>query len=67
MRSNGTTFPAARARQSRGAALGIFERCLSLWVALCIMVGIALGRLFPAPFQLFGSAEVARSTCQWPC
>ncbi len=60
MRSTGTTLSAAGARTSRRATLGIFERYLSLWVALCIVVGIALGRLFSAPFQLIGGAEVAR-------
>ena len=60
MRSTDTTLPAAGARSARRAGLGIFERYLSLWVALCIVVGIALGRLFPAPFQLIGGAELAR-------
>ena len=27
--------------------LNVFERFLSLWVALCMVAGIALGRLFP--------------------
>ena len=27
--------------------LGFFERWLSLWVALCIVAGIALGKLAP--------------------
>jgi ACR3 family arsenite transporter len=30
-----------------GGKLSFFERYLTLWVALCIVVGIALGRLFP--------------------
>jgi ACR3 family arsenite transporter len=60
MRSTETTLPAAGARPARRPRLGIFERYLSLWVALCILVGIALGRLFPAPFQLIGSAEIAQ-------
>jgi ACR3 family arsenite transporter len=42
------------------AALGLFERYLTLWVALCIVAGIALGRLVPAPFQLLGAATVAQ-------
>jgi len=40
--------------------MGVFERYLTVWVALCIVVGIVLGRLFPTPFQLIGSAEVAQ-------
>ena len=37
-----------------------FEKYLSVWVALCIVVGIALGRLFPPAFDALGSMEVAR-------
>ncbi|CAM5513877.1 Arsenical-resistance protein Acr3 [Mycolicibacterium aubagnense] len=37
-----------------------FERYLTLWVGLCIVAGILLGHLFPALFQLVGSAEIAR-------
>jgi ACR3 family arsenite transporter len=40
--------------------LGLFERYLTLWVAACIIVGIALGHWFPAPFQAIGRAEVAQ-------
>ncbi|MEO5362267.1 MAG: ACR3 family arsenite efflux transporter [Magnetococcus sp. DMHC-8] len=48
------------ARQSAGAALGFFERHLSLWVALCIGVGITLGNALPAPFHAVGRMEVAQ-------
>ncbi len=48
--------PDARAR----AGLGFFERSLSLWVALCIVVGIAFGHWLPGPFQAIGRAEIAR-------
>ena len=41
-------------------ALGVFERYLTLWVALCIVVGIALGHWLPAPFQAIGRLEVAQ-------
>jgi arsenite transporter len=44
----------------RRPALGIFERFLSVWVALCIVAGIALGHFLPAPFQAIGRLEVAR-------
>jgi ACR3 family arsenite transporter len=37
-----------------------FERFLTLWVALCIVVGVGLGHLFPSVFQAIGSAEVAK-------
>lgn len=37
-----------------------FDRYLSLWVFLCILVGIALGHLFPNAFQAIGRLEVAK-------
>ena len=39
--------------------MSIFERYLTVWVALCIVVGIALGHFFPALFLVIGSAEIA--------
>ena len=39
--------------------MSLFERYLTLWVALCIVVGIALGHFFPAFFYAVGTAEVA--------
>ncbi len=39
--------------------MSIFERFLTLWVALCILVGIGLGQLFPTVFQTIGRLEVA--------
>jgi ACR3 family arsenite transporter len=41
-------------------AMTLFERYLSLWVGLCIVVGIALGAALPGFFALVASAEVAR-------
>jgi ACR3 family arsenite transporter len=41
------------------AALGFFERYLTLWVALCIVAGIALGSILPGPFHLLGELSVA--------
>ncbi len=40
--------------------MNFFERYLSLWVFLCIVIGIALGEFFPAPFRFIGSLEVAQ-------
>ncbi len=37
-----------------------FERYLTVWVLLCIVVGILLGEVFPAPFLVLGRMEVAR-------
>ena len=46
-------------RRRAAPALGTFERYLTLWVALCIIAGIVLGQLFPAPFQALGRMNVA--------
>ncbi len=48
------------AKQAAGAKLGIFERWLTLWVALCIVAGIALGHFLPGVFQTIGGLELAR-------
>ncbi len=40
--------------------MSVFERYLTVWVFLCIVVGIALGQLFPALFQAVGRMEVAQ-------
>ncbi len=37
-----------------------FERYLTLWVALCIAAGIALGKLMPGLFQLIAAAQIAQ-------
>ena len=39
--------------------MSIFERYLTIWVGLCIVVGIGLGHLFPGVFQTIGGLEVA--------
>ncbi|NNM77700.1 ACR3 family arsenite efflux transporter [Sphingomonas sp. ID1715] len=40
--------------------MSTFERYLSVWVALCIVAGIALGGAIPDVFAAIASAEVAR-------
>jgi len=40
--------------------MSAFERFLTLWVAVCIVVGIALGHFLPGAFQAIGRAEVAQ-------
>lgn len=40
--------------------MSTFERYLTLWVALCIVAGIALGHLMPGLFQAIGGAEIAK-------
>ena len=39
--------------------MGLFERYLSLWVALSIASGVALGSLFPGVFEVFANLEYA--------
>ena len=40
--------------------MSLFERYLTLWVFLCIVVGVVLGQFFPAPFHWLGGLEVAK-------
>ncbi len=44
---------------SSAQPIGLFARYLTLWVALCIVAGIALGSRFPSLFHLLGAMEVA--------
>jgi ACR3 family arsenite transporter len=45
---------------SAKAPLNFFERYLTAWVALCIIVGIAAGQFFPSAFKLIGEMEIAK-------
>ena len=40
--------------------MSIFERYLTVWVALCIVAGVALGHLMPVLFQAIAAAEFAK-------
>ena len=42
------------------APMGVFERYLTVWVLLCIVVGIALGQFLPSVFQAVGRMEIAK-------
>ncbi len=44
----------------RSDVMSKFERYLTLWVLLCIVVGIALGHFLPGVFQAIGAAEIAK-------
>ena len=48
------------ATQAKDDSMGYFERYLTVWVFLCILVGIALGFLLPTPFQFIGRLELAQ-------
>jgi len=55
--------PAALASSASSApppAIGFFERYLTIWVALCIVAGIALGQWLPGLFRGIASLEVAK-------
>ena len=54
---NTTTLPAPA---SAPAPMSVFERYLTVWVFLCIVVGIALGQMLPGPFQAIGRMEIAK-------
>lgn len=49
----------AAACDAKPARIGFFERYLSLWVALCIVVGILLGKVIPGVVQTVSGLEFA--------
>jgi ACR3 family arsenite transporter len=53
----GSTDTVARASRP---VIGFFERYLTVWVALCIVAGIALGQWLPSLFQAIGRMELAQ-------
>ena len=38
--------------------MGFFERYLSIWVGLCIVTGVLLGKLMPGVFQTIAGIGV---------
>ncbi|WYX50125.1 ACR3 family arsenite efflux transporter [Achromobacter xylosoxidans] len=56
MSSNAQAAASARGR----GRMSLFERYLTLWVFLCIVLGVVLGQLMPALFQAIGHLEVAQ-------
>ena len=47
-------------KKSLSQSMGAFERYLSLWVFLCIIIGISLGHFFPTLFQSIGEMQIAQ-------
>jgi len=45
--------------QRAAPAMSVFERYLTLWVALCIVAGVLLGQAVPGVFHALGAATVA--------
>ncbi len=48
------------AKIAAGAPLSVFERYLTVWVFLCIVVGVLLGQALPGVFQAIGRMEYAQ-------
>lgn len=48
------------AKRAAQAPMSFFERYLTLWVFLCIVLGIGLGQFFPGAFQAIGAMEIAK-------
>jgi ACR3 family arsenite transporter len=48
------------AKEAAQAPMTVFERYLTLWVFICIVLGLALGQFFPAVFQAIGSMEISQ-------
>ena len=44
----------------KAPSMSVFERYLTLWVALCIVAGVALGQTLPGLFRAIGAATVAQ-------
>ena len=40
--------------------MSVFERFLTVWVFLCIVIGITLGQIFPEAFQAIGRMALAK-------
>lgn len=50
----------AQCSTAEAPAIGFFERYLTAWVAICILVGITLGQVFPSLFKAIGAMEIAQ-------
>lgn len=48
------------AEQGKNGTIGFFEKYLSLWVALCIVAGTAIGRFLPGIPKFLSTLEYAR-------
>ncbi len=46
-------------KEENTTGISVFEKYLTVWVAACIIVGVAIGRLLPGVPEFFGKLEVA--------
>lgn len=54
-----TFTPSADSVAGPAAGIGFFEKWLSVWVALCIGAGVALGKLYPGVFATLAAWKYA--------
>ena len=45
------------AKRAYGNVMDVFERYLTLWVAMCMGIGIAVGKLFPGVIDVLRGLE----------
>lgn len=55
-----SAHPTVAVTARTAAPMSIFERYLTAWVFLCIVVGISLGQVAPALSQVVGSIQIAQ-------
>ena len=60
MRKQQTEQTSALCEVPLSQGMSVFERYLSVWVALCIVIGILLGQWFPSVFHALGEMEIAQ-------
>ena len=60
MRQQQTEQTSASCDVPLSQGMSVFERYLSVWVALCIAIGILLGQWFPSVFHALGEMEIAQ-------
>ncbi len=60
-----TTARHAASMPSSKQALSLFERYLTLWVALCIVGGIALGRIAPGLAKTLDGMSIFVKARRW--
>ncbi len=56
---NATPTSASPSQTEAAGGIGFFEKWLSVWVALCIVAGIGLGKIAPGLFQTLADLEYA--------
>jgi len=51
-------MPKENSSQKQGKGLNIFEKYLTVWVALCIVGGIVLGKIVPEAAKFLDSLTI---------